>query len=121
MVKYIKVTDREYRYARRYAKSIEKTLKHVESENKKLEMYYNVILNYYECSQRKREVLETENAELYTKYYDELYRIRNESREFNVLNEKYIKLCGEYEHLLCKHNDLQKSDEESKVYSGRIL
>jgi len=121
MVKYIKVTDREYRYSKRCAKCIQKTLTSVEAENKILDMYYNVTLGYYEFSQRKREDLENENAKLYTKYYDELYRINNESKQFRELDDKHAVLICEYENLMCKYEDLKSSINEPKTFSGRIL
>ena len=121
MVKYIKVTDREYRYSNRCSKCIQKTLKCVEAENKKLELYYNVILGYYEFSQRKRGELENQNAELYTKYYNELYRINNESKQFRELDDKHAVLICEYENLMCKYEDLKSSINEPKTFSGRIL
>ena len=121
MVKYIKVTDREYRYSNRCAKCIQKTLTSVEAENKILDMYYNVTLGYYEFSQRKREDLENENAKLYTKYYDELYRINNESQQFSELNDKHCVLRDNYEKLRCEYEDLTGSIQGDKVYSGRIL
>jgi len=121
MVKYIKVTDREYRYSKRCTQCIQKTLKSVEDENKKLDLYYNVILGYYNFSQKRREDLENENAELYTKYYNELYKINNETQQFNELNYKHSVLCDNYENLKCRYEDLKSSMEEPKLYSGRIL